>query len=235
MAAFVLAAGCGTGTVEYSHSARMPVVTYYQSQALPPPDAPQGPVLIVYGDGTAYQRHEQMDYITGTLTKSQVEGLLTSMIDKGFFEMAPLQGKDLPGGITDHITVSVKGRSKGVEGPDTSGGDFGAVLKIVKEFQIPSAREYLPDQLSLFAKQYSSAEPFKGTVLDWTADPALLEQAAAPVAGISPGAHASGPQAQQVWKLLASSQGGDEEIAWRAGGKLYVQVYAVPAFPAPGI
>lgn len=235
MAALLAASGCGKASIDYSRSPRQPVLAYYQTQALPPPSAPHGPVLIVYGDGTAFQRHEQMDYTTGTVPEAELKSLLGSIVDKGFFEMAALQGKDTPGGITDHVTVTLKSKSNGVEGPDTAGGDFGAVLETVKQFKIPGAKEYLPDNIALYAAQYTGSEPFVGTVLDWTADPKLLEQAAAPAAGVLSGAHASGAQAQQVWKLLKGASGGDEEVAWRAGGKLYVQVYAVPQFPLPGV
>jgi len=235
LAVLLASGGCGHQSLDYTRSNRNPVVVYSQSQALPPQSAPHGPVLIIYGDGTAYQRHEQMDYVTGTVPQDEIQGLLASIIDEGFFEMAGLQGKDKPGGITDHVTVTIKNKSKGVEGPDGSGGDFGAVLDTVKQFKIPDAKEYLPDNIGLYAVPYTNPEPFNGTVLDWTADPALLEQAAAPVAGVVTGNHVSGAQAQQVWKLLKGASGLDEEVAWRAGGKLYVQVYAVPQFPLPGI
>lgn len=234
-AALLAGSGCGTTTIDYTRSSRQPVLNYSSTQALPPPSAPQGPVLVIYGDGTAYQRHGQMDYTTGKVLESELKSLLGSIVDEGFFQLKPLQGKDTPGGITDQVTVTLKGKSKSVQGPDNSGGDFGAVLDTVKTFKIPGAKAYLPDQIILFAKQYTGPEPFVGTVLDWTADPAVLEQAAAPVAGYVPGAHASGAQAQQAWKLLEGASGGDEEVAWRAGGKLYVQVYAVPQFPFPGI
>lgn len=232
LAAVLLASipgGCGSQpAVQYSTSAKQPIIAYYQTQALPPEFAPHGPNLLIYGNGTAYQRSEAMDYVTGVVPPKEIEKLLGSIVGAGFFTMKSPQGKPKPGGITDNVTVTTKERSNGVQGADDAGGDFGAVVNMLKGFKVPKAQKYYPENVVIHAA--AATEPFSGTVREWTASPVMLEQAAAK------GAYAvSGGEAEQAWKLLEAARGEDEQVAWRADGKLYMQVYAVPQFPAPGV
>jgi hypothetical protein len=229
--------GCGGGvSLEHSKSPRQPIVSYLRNQALPPAESPKGPAFIVYGDGTAYRRVGKMSFLTGTLTESQIKALLSSIVAKGFFSMPSNLGRPAPGGVEDQVTVTLTGKSKAVIAAEGSGGDFGAIVDTVSSYKIPGEKEYLPDRIILHAMEYVDSQPFTGKVLEWTADPAMLAQAATTKTGPSAGMQQlTGEQARQAWKLLADASSTNGAVAWRAGGKLYVSVYADPYFPAPGV
>lgn len=229
-------AGCGTApAVEYSDSPTQPIISYQRTQALPPEFSPRGPVFIVYGDGTAYRREGLMDYKGGKLTDEQLKALVTSVVDKGFFGMEQLMGDPLPGGAVDHVTVTLKGRSSSVEAPEGTTGEFGAIVEELRSYKIPDEKEYLPDTITLFATENPQGQAVQGNVLEWTADPTLLSRASearnSPTAGIS----VHGQEAQQAWKLLRDASKTGQAVAWSAGGRVYVSVYADPFFPAPGV
>lgn len=230
-------AGCGSGvTLDYSKSARQPIVSYLRNQALPPDESPKGPAFIVYGDGTAYRRVGKMSFLTGTLTDAQIKSLLSAIVAKGFFTMDSNQGKPAPGGAEDQVTVTLTGKSKAVIAAEGAGGDFGAIVDMIRSYKIPGEKEYLPDRINLHAMEYVGSQPFTGKVIDWTADPTVLVQVAAQNRkGVPDVIQLTGEQARQVWKLLADASTATGPIAWRAGGKLYVSVFADPYFPAPGV
>lgn len=230
-AALLLAGGCDDEpAVEYTRSDRQPVLVYFTTQALPPMYSPKGPDLIVYGSGTAYKKSGLMDYTTGVLSADEVTTLLSSVVEKGFFSLEGEQGEPMPGAAVSHVTVTLSSESKGLEGTSTTGA-FGEIVTILKDFEIPGATEYLPDTIVLNASAHEGTQPFSGTVLEWTASPADLEQAAR-LEGYS----LNGEEARQAWKLLADAyRAGPGDVAWRAGGRLYTQVFADPQFPAPGI
>ena len=227
----VLLAGCGsTPAIRHSKSDRQPVLVFYKSQALPPEFAPAGPTLIAYGTGTAYRQKARYQYVGCKLSESQLNDLLSSVIDKGFFDLKTDLGMGAPGGVTDHVTVTLTGRSKFVEGPENSGGTFGEIVKMLESYQIPGATPYTPAIITVHAAEYTGQQPWTGKIVAWTADPAVLAKASG--AGAD---SVSGATAAQVWKLLGDSYDPNGNVAFSAGGKLYEQVYATPNFPLPGV
>lgn len=236
LAACAFAAGCGSSPqIEYSRSPDQPIVSCQRTQALPPEFSPKGPVFIVYGDGTAYRRGGSMDYVTGRLTGAQLERLLTSIVDAGFFRMKQVLGNPQPGGAVDHVTVTLKGASYSVEAPEGTTGDFGSIVNGLRSFRIPGEKEYLPDTITLYASENPPGQAVEDKVLEWTADPGLPAQASANRNAEGAGLLVRGPQAQQVWKLLRDAPSSGGPVAWSAGGKVYTSVYADPFFPAPGV
>ena len=236
LTAAALATGCGTTPpIEYSKSSSQPIVSYDRTQALPPEYSPRGPVFIVYGDGTAFRREGLMDYRTGKLTEAQLKGLVTSITDRGFFEMKQQLGNPKPGGAVDHVTVTLSSRSTSVEAPEGAGGDFGAIVSELRAYVIPDEKEYLPDRITLHAAEDPAGQKNEGKVLEWTADPNDLALAAEGRSGATGGAQLTGAEAQKVWKLLRDASSTQGTVAWSAGGKIYTNVYADAYFPAPGV
>jgi len=226
-----LLAGCGsTPSIRHSTSARQPVLVFYKSQALPPEFAPAGPTLIAYGTGAAYQQKSRYAYVGGKLTPSQLDDLLSSVVEAGFFDLKTDQGRGAPGAVTDHVTVTLTGRSKLVEGPEDSGGAFGEIVKMLESYQIPGATPYTPAIITVHAAELTGQQPWTGKTVAWAADPVVLARAS--IAGAD---SFSGATAAQVWKLLGDSYDPNGNVAFSAGGKLYEQVYATPNFPLPGV
>ena len=227
----LLLAGCGsTPAIQYSKSDRQPVLVFYKSQALPPEFAPAGPTLIAYGTGTAYRQKARYQYVGGKLSQSQLDGLLSSVVEEGFFDLKTDLGRGAPGGVTDHVTMTLTGRSKSVEGPDGTGGAFGDIVTLLESYPIPGAAPYSPGVITLHAAEYTGQQPWTGKTVAWTSDPAVLVKASQ--AGAD---SVSGATAEQIWKQLGDSYDPNGNVAFSAGGKLYEQVYATPAFPLPGI
>ena len=229
MVAAIISGCSSTPAIKYAKSDRNPVVIYSQTQALPPEFAPNGPTLIVYGTGTAYQQKDRYHYLTGTLTQAQLNSLISSIADKGFYSMSADQGKGAPGGMTDHVTVNLTGNSKSVEGPDGTGGEFGAIVSMLESYRIPGATPYAPNTITLHAAEYSGT-PWTGKTVAWTADPQALLKAA------SMGAESvSGAEAQKIWALLGDSYSPSGDGAFSSQGKLYNPVYAATVFQLQGV
>jgi len=226
-----LLAGCASKpAIQYSKSDRQPVLVFCKSQALPPEFAPAGPTLIAYGTGTAYQQKSRYQYLGGKLSARELNDLLSSVVEAGFFDLKADQGRGAPDGVTDHVTVTLTGKSKSVEGPDGTGGAFGGIVKMLESYKIPGATPYAPGMITLHAAEYTGSQPWTGTTVAWKSDPAVLAKAAS--MGV---ASVSGATASQIWKQLGDSYDPRGNVAFSAGGKLYEQVYATPVFPLPGV
>jgi len=231
MLSAALFAGCSSKpSVRHSTSDRQPVLVYYKSQALPPEFAPAGPTLIAYGTGTVYQQKGRYQYVGGKLSTRELDDLLSSVVDAGFFALKGDQGKGAPGGVTDHVAVTLTGLSNSVEAPEGTGGAFGEVVRTLEAFKIPGATSYTPTMLTLHAAEYTGSQPFNGKTVAWTAEAAVLATAAD--SGVT---SVSGATAQQVWKQLGDSYDPKGGVAFSAAGKTYEQVYAIPVFPLPGV
>ena len=229
--AAALFAGCASKpAIQYSKSDRQPVLVFYKSQALPPEFAPAGPTLIAYGTGTAYQQKSRYHYMGGKLSERELNDMLSSVVEAGFFDLKTDQGRGAPGGVTDHVTVALTGRSKSVEGPDNAGGALGEIVKMLESYKIPGATPYAPPMITLHAAEYTGSQPWTGKIVAWTSDPAVLAKAAS--TGV---ASVSGATASKIWKQLGDSYDPKGNVAFSAGGKLYEQVYAIPVFPLPGV
>jgi hypothetical protein len=228
--------GCGNSVeIEYSQSPTQPVIVLASSQALPPEYAPHGADLMIYGDGTVIKKTGLYHYESGRIGEQELAALLTSIVDKGFFGLPAEGSAGQPGGVTQHVTVALKGRSKRVSAPGTQGGAFGRIVDGIKAVNVPDAREYVPESLVLYANALEGSSVAAGAkVVDWTLDPGLLTGATAQSAA---GKSVSGSQAEAVWKELASAYSSDTstEILFRADGKLFGSVYVVPQFPMPGV
>lgn len=233
-AAFI--AGCVTSSIEvdYIRSSRNPVLAYQKSQALPPPYNQTGPTLIVYGDGTSYRLAAFMDLQRGRFADDELKALLTSIVDKGFFDLPRTGEPGPPGGITETVTVTLKERSSAVSGSETEGGAFREIVDEIEGAKPADETECLPQQIVFFATPHAGGVPDGARVVDWTLSVEPLEDAASSDAD---SAAVSTPAAEQVWELLKEAYGstGDTEVYWRAGDRLYTDVYAVPQFPAPGV
>jgi len=229
------AAGCGGKSVkvEFTQSERNPVIIYQRTQALPPVYDAGRPDLIIYGNGTAFRTTGLMDIKRGGFSHEELKKLLTSIVEKGFFELSSKGEKPPLGGDTDHVTVILKNKSKNVSaGAATAISPFKDIVEQLRDLKIPKEQEYTPDNLVLYSSVFQGAPPEGATVLDWKLDPKPLEassQAKAPGAGVS------GAEAQAVWNALKQASGSPDYVYWRAGNKIYARVIAVPQFPMPGV
>lgn len=236
MITFVLAAaGCGgTGVkVEFTRSERNPVIVYQRTPALPPVYDASGPDLVIYGNGTAFRMTGPLDIKRGSFTYEELKKLLTSIVATGFFELKT-KGEEPPlGGDTDHVTVTLKSRSRNVSaGAATATSPFKDIVAQFRELKIPKEQDYIPENLVLYSSVFQGTPPAGAKVLAWSPDPKLLEassQAKAPGTGVS------GAEAQAVWNALKQASGSPGEVYWAVGNKIYARVVAVPQFPMPGV
>jgi len=229
------AAGCGgTGIkVEFTKSERNPVIVYERTQALPPVYNAQRPDLIIYGNGTAFRMTGPMDIKRGIFTDVELKKLLTSIVDTGYFELKT-KGEEPPtGGDTDHVTVTLKGRSRSVSaGAVTATSPFKDIVEKLRNLKIPNEQEYIPENLVLYSSVFQGTPPAGAKILTWNLDPKLLQNSSQ---AKTPGLSVSGADAQAVWKALKDASGSLDEVYWAVGNKIYARVVAVPQFPMPGV
>ena len=234
--AAVAAGGCGGKgvNVEFTQSERNPVLIYQRTQALPSLYNVGAPDLIIYGNGTSFRMTGLMDIKRGSFSHEELKKLLTSIVEKGFFELRS-KGEDPPiGGDTDHVTVILKDKSKSVSaGAATATSPFKDIVEEIRNLKVPKEQEYTPHNLVLYSSVFQGNPPADAKVLDWGLDPKLLADAALAEA---PGRAVSGAEATAAWKALKEAyQSYAGEVYWRAGGKTYARVVAVPQFPMPGV
>jgi hypothetical protein len=233
--AILAAAGCGgTGVkVEFARSERNPVIIYQRTPAFPPVYDAGTPDLIIYGDGTAFRVPGLLDIKRGSFTNDELKKLLNSIVAKGFFEL-PTKGEEPPvGGDTDHVTVTLKSRSRSVTaGAATATSPFSDVVAQLRDLKIPKEQDYIPENLVLYSSVFQGTTPSGGKVLPWSLDPKLLENSSQ---AKTPGIGVSGEQAQAVWKALKDASGSPDEVYWVVGNKVYARVVAIPQFPMPGV
>jgi hypothetical protein len=234
MTVILTAAGCGQSIkVEFTRSERNPVIVYQRKQALPPVYGAGAPDLIVYGNGTTFRIAGPMDIKRGSFSYKELKGLLTWIVDEGFFELKAVGEKPPIGGDTDYVTVTLKNESKNVSaGAATATSPFKDIVEHLRNLKIPKEQEYTPDNLVLYSSVFQGAPPAGATVLDWKLDPKLLQTASQVNA---PGTGVSGSDAEAVWNALKQANQSSDEVYWRAGNNIYARVVAVPQFPKPGV
>jgi hypothetical protein len=235
-AAAVAAAGCGGKgvNVEFTQSERNPVLIYQRTQALPSLYNVGAPDLIIYGNGTSFRMAGLMDIKRGSFSREELKKLLASIVEKGFFELRA-KGEDPPiGGDTDHVTVTLKDKSRSVSaGAATATSPFKDIVEEIRNLKVPNEQEYTPDNLVLYSSVFQGSPPADAKVLDWRLAPKLLADAALAEA---PGRAVSGAEAKAAWKALKEAyRSSADEVYWKAGGKIYARVVAVPQFPMPGV
>jgi hypothetical protein len=234
-AVVIAAAGCGgTGTkVDFTKSGRNPVIIYERTPAFPPTYNAQGPDLIIYGNGATFRITGPAEIKRGSFTDAELRGLLTAIVNQGFFNLHAKGANPPTGGDTDHLTVTLKDESKSVSaGAATATSPFKDIVQQLRDLKIPNEREYIPDNLVLYSSVFQGTPPSGAKVLTWNLDPKFLQNSSeAKTSGIG----VSGTDAQAVWKALRDSSGSPDEVFWVVGNKVYARVVAIPQFPLPGV
>jgi hypothetical protein len=233
--ALLLASGCGGKTergMTFPTTADKPVVTYSSYKAIAPVYNPDVPVAVIYGDGTVIKKEDPYQFTTGTLSPQQMEELLKTLEDQGFFELESEYKNKVPlaGGTTDTVTVVT---SSGTHEVSAEGGagppGWGDTLASITGVKASGEKEYVPSSITLFAREATEV-PQGAAVEPWPGDPSELATAASGDAGLK----LNGEAASTAWKAIQSSfsqNSAGEDAYWSAGDKTYTYVYASPILP----
>lgn len=230
LAAFSLlvVSGCGDGgsvDLAFDSSPDNAVVLLETSQAIAPIYNPDAPVAITYGDGTHIQKKGPYEFMEGELSGG-VESQLDKLDELGFFKLKEsYEGEPLAGGTTDTLTVNLSDKSYTV----TVIGSYGPpnwdeIKTAVTEPAVTGEKEYMPEGITLFAKQADGPE---GQVEEWPGNPEDLSEAAAS----SDGVRLEGEEAATAWKAVSDSMAAGGDMVFKAGDSYYTYVYASPMFP----
>jgi hypothetical protein len=243
--ALLLASGCGGKTqsgktangkaesgVSFPATADEPVVTYTSYKAIAPVYNPDVPVTVIYGDGTVIKKEDPYRFTTGTLSPQQMEELLKTLEEGGFFELESEYKNEVPlaGGTTDTVTVVT---SDGTHEVSAEGGagppGWDDMLTAITGVKASDESEYVPSSIALFAREATEV-PQGAAVQPWPGDSSELAAAASADAGT----RLNGEEAGTAWKAVQSSfsqNSSGEGAYWSAGDKTYTYVYASPILP----
>jgi hypothetical protein len=226
------ASGCGgkkAPPLDLPSGAQTPVIVYSSYQAIAPVYNPDVPVVVIYPDGTMIKKEEPYLFNTGTLSSEQLNGILKSLADAGFFgykkEYGAGQAK--PGGATETLTVNLESGEYTVSVAGGTGpAGWNEIVDTVTGARPSEESEYIPGTIVLYAKEAPQV-PQGATVMAWPGD---LAGAAA-----EDGQELSGDAAALAWRAVQgvyAGGGAGSETYWKSSdGKTYTYVYARPELP----
>lgn len=160
----MLAAGCGSRAValDYDNSPGKVVVEASHGGGLPAPWDDEAPAFRLYGDGRVIERGDQFEsdlMVEGSLEEQQVKDLLTKIKDTGFFDLKnEYFNRRIMDGVTSSIIVNLKGEQKTVRVYMMDVKPYDAAWKVIQQYPIPEAKEYVPDKGYLSVSDSSGSQ-----------------------------------------------------------------------------
>ena len=116
----------------------------------PSPWDDKAPAFRLCGDGRVIERGDQFErdlMVESSLDEQQVKDLLTKIKDTGFFDLKnEYADRGIMDGVTSSITVNLKAEQKTVRVYMMDVKPFDAAWKVIQQYPIPEAKEYVPDK-----------------------------------------------------------------------------------------
>ena len=234
LAAMLPACGCGgkkAPSLSFPSGGETPVINYSSYKAISPVYNPDVPVVVIYADGTMITKQGPYEFTTGTLSRDQLNEILESLRDAGFFGFKEEYGagQAKAGGSTQTITVVLESGTYKVSVAGGAGpAGWSDIVDTVTGAKASAEKDFVPSSVILYSKEESQA-PQGAAVVPWPGQASDLAGAV-----VQDGKQLEGDSAASAWKALQGvfAQGGaGSDTYWTADGKNYTYVYARPELP----